>query len=184
MRENVFLTESGMTFGPFDADCFYHIEKAEEWKKLYDNGCKISECVVYRRNKNAWLSIEAKTTLANPHSPLDGGESFRNEIEEISEKLENSLDIFLKARLCNYTPEGFEQIDFRNAEIVFVLVIRNHQYDWLINVTEALNQEIQRQIRFNRLWNVRVLAINEETAARYGLVTRSEQQGLQPGSGF
>lgn len=170
MSESISFVESDMTFGPFPTDSLYRIENAAEFEVQYRNGCKMSEAVVCRPEKNSILSIEAKTSFANPRSAEHGGESFQVDVQEIVEKLENSIDFFLKAKLCDYVPGAFSAIDYRTVTLLLILVIKTHSPEWLPDVQDALNQQIRSERRFDKLWHTEIVVLNEEMARRRGLV--------------
>lgn len=45
MDSPIYVEESGMRFGPFDPEYFFHVEKAREYQKYYSQGVKVTEFV-------------------------------------------------------------------------------------------------------------------------------------------
>ena len=73
----VTIQESGMTFGPFQEDQIYWIEKASAYKSL-GQGIKSVE-FVYKKNADKLFFIEAKSSSPNPLR-----ESIDNYIKDIA----------------------------------------------------------------------------------------------------
>ena len=67
-------------------------------------------------------------------------------------------------------PIGFKDIDYKKIEIYFILVIKNHEKLWLKDVKDALEMAVKKAHRTNKIWNCKVLVINEEIAKRNHIV--------------
>ncbi len=52
---------------------------------------------------------------------------FREYINDIREKFENSLDLYVNMALKGEIPDLFKNIDYRNLEIIFILVIKDQK---------------------------------------------------------
>ena len=70
---------------------------------------------------------------------------FREYINDIREKFENSLDLYVNMALKGEVPDLFKNIDYRNLEIIFILVIKEQKKEWLGNVKDAMEMAV-----FNR----------------------------------
>ena len=166
----IYVTESEMKFGPLEETCFLHIEKNPYYGKI-QKGMRICEFIYYDVQKENLISLEAKKTAPNPKSEQveNPKEKFREYIHQIREKFENSLDLYLHMALQKEVPEKFQEIDYHTVEVVFVLVIKNHQKEWLKDVNDALQVAVSKTIRTGKIWKSKVLVLNEELAGNYCL---------------
>lgn len=169
-----FVTESEMKFGPYNEESFIYIEKHPRYERIQQD-MKMSELIYYNEDKKQLISLEAKKSAPNPHSterenPM---ERFREFIDEICEKFQNSLDLYTRLALEKDTPKGFFKIDYKETEIVFILVIKNHKKEWLGEVKDAIEMSVRRIHRLNKIWKCRVLVLNEEMALRNNLMVES-----------
>lgn len=167
-----YVIESGMKFGPFPADALIRIESSPQYVKI-QQGMHISEFIYYDKNKNRIISLEAKTTAPNPNSENveNPKEKFQEYINDIREKFENSLDLYVNMVLKKEIPSEFEDIDYKKTDILFILVIKNHEREWLKDVKDALEMAVRSVHRTNKIWKCKVLVINEEIAERSGLIS-------------
>lgn len=70
--------ESGMTFGPFEEENFFHIEKSEVYRQI-ESQVKIVEFVLLKQtgtNSQIWL-VEAKQSSPHPKEPRRLGFVFK-----------------------------------------------------------------------------------------------------------
>lgn len=95
---------------------------------------------------------------------------FREYINDIREKFENSLDLYVNMALKGEVPDLFKNIDYRNLEIIFILVIKEQKKEWLGNVKDAMEMAVRSVIRTNKIWKCKVLVINEEIAKKRKLI--------------
>lgn len=95
---------------------------------------------------------------------------FREYINDIREKFENSLDLYVNMALKGEIPDLFKNIDYRNLEIIFILVIKEQKKEWLGNVKDAMEMAVRSVIRTNKIWKCKVLVINEEIAKKRKLI--------------
>lgn len=162
---NKYITESDMKFGPFEENQLLHIEKIPQYVQI-QNGMHITEFVYYDKTAKKIISIEAKTTAPNPQSVISDNpqEKFKDYINTIREKFENSLDLYVKLALDKELPIGFRTIDYKKTDILFVLVIKEQRREWLPAVNEALNESIKSLNRLSKIWKCKVITINEEIA--------------------
>lgn len=56
-------------------------------------------------------------------------------------------------------------IDYKEIDIIFTLVIKYQQKEWLLHVQEALSRELNEYVRVNKIWKCKVIVLNEEQAA-------------------
>lgn len=95
---------------------------------------------------------------------------FREYINDIREKFENSLDLYVNMALKGEIPDLFKNIDYRNLEIIFILVIKKQKKEWLGNVKDAMEMAVRSVIRTNKIWKCKVIVINEEIAKKRKLI--------------
>ena len=95
---------------------------------------------------------------------------FREYINDIREKFENSLDLYVNMALKGEIPDLFKNIDYRNLEIIFILVIKKHKKEWLGNVKDAMEMAVRSVMRTNKIWKCKVIVINEEIAKKRKLI--------------
>ncbi len=158
--------DSGMCFSFLESDC-YRIEDSQTHKAVGD-GIKICECLVKR--KNSVLFIEAKTSFSNPRNHKD----FASNIQEIVDKLHNSICIYL-GLLCDRPfakkddlPLNLRPSAVKSSPFKCYLIIRNHQEDWLGSVDEALNIAMKHYKKIFAIEDIKVL--NEKLALKYNLI--------------
>lgn len=166
-----YVCESGMRFGPFSLDALIKMEEIPQYKAI-QQGAHMSEFIYYEEEKQRLISVEAKTTAPNPDSEAveDPKERFREYINDIREKFENSLDLYVNMALKGEIPDLFKNIDYRNLEIIFILVIKEQKKEWLGNVKDAMEMAVRSVIRTNKIWKCKVLVINEEIAKKRKLI--------------
>lgn len=166
-----YITESGMKFGPFPPEALIRIESIPQYRKI-QQGMHISEFIYYDKEKQRLISLEAKTTAPNPNSNAvdNPKEHFQKYIRDIREKFENSLDLYLNLALKKDIPSGFTRINYNKLEIIFILVIKNHERAWLKDVKDALEMAVRSVHRTNQIWKCKVLVINEDMARRSNLI--------------
>lgn len=88
-----FLEESGMTFGPFQEEAFWHIEESLAYKAIR-NSVRIAEFVWVRigeKGRTALWVVEAKSSTPRPETQPD----FDTFINEVREKCINAFFLSL-----------------------------------------------------------------------------------------
>ena len=169
------LTESGMEFGPFNGSDVYHVEKCITYMSL-NEPVKIAEFLLYRPGKRSdkILAIEAKTSAPNPTNKGD----YDSYVFDISEKLKNAFSLMWAVRFGRHGdypttfPEKFRQLNYSVAEFRFVVVVRNHQLDWLAPLQDSLKQTLAP---FCRVWGIKgapIAVLNGDGAIHQKLVSR------------
>ncbi|MFK4752128.1 hypothetical protein [Oceanobacter antarcticus] len=161
------ITESGMTFGPFDPDRVFRIEES-----AFLRGKQLKACeFVWLTPQDSLLLIEAKSSVPNPHtSPKEYDEFFTS----IFEKLDNSLQILAAGLLerhnelthqmgpmARVTPLGPER------RIMLYLVIPEMPDEYLPPFSDKLASVLKRQ---GQIWRAEVKVINKRLAGTVGLV--------------
>ena len=163
------IRESEMEFGPFAEDTVYQIEKSRLHESV--NNVKTVEFILMKGVREKALHfVEAKSS-----SPRPGGMNetrFDEFVDDISKKFLHSLNLYCSAIMnrhntVNDIPNSFKDAVFSDMAIKFVLVIKGHQIEWLPPVQEALNRKM---IGYSSIWNTQITVINDEMAARYGLI--------------
>lgn len=166
-----YVVESEMKFGPFEENMLLPVEKIPQYQAI-QQGMHMSEFIFYDSEKKHLISLEAKKSAPNPNSDKaeNPAEVFLEYINTIREKFENSLDLYANLALKNEIPDGFEQIDYKDIEVLFVLVIKNHEKKWLKDVKDALEMSVRKVHRTNKIWKCKVVVINEEIAKQIKLI--------------
>lgn len=160
------ITESGMTFGPFDPDRVFRIEESAF---LCSKSLKVCEFVWLTPQDNLML-IEAKSSVPNPRkSPQEYDEFF----VKIFEKLDNSLQI-LAAGFLGRNNELTQEIGSLAAinplgperRIMLYLVIPGIPDEHLPPFSDKMASILRRQ---SQIWRAEVRVINERLARKVGL---------------
>lgn len=169
------IQESDMIFR-FPEEVLFHIEESEAYKNAKHN-MHMSEFIYYKEENQCIISLEAKKSAPNPNSEKveNPTKVFHDYIYEICEKFINSLDLFFHMVLTNdrELPHGFDDIKYEGVDYLFVLVIKNHEKEWLNAVSDKLNQELQAYVRVHNIWKAKVIVINEEIAIAKRLAVKS-----------
>ena len=101
------IEESGMTFGPFHEDHFFHIEKCNAYLEI-QNKVKMVEFILNKQNRGGdqiWL-IEAKQSAPRQENKDD----WANYLGELKEKFENRLSLFIALCLKRHTDPEFREL--------------------------------------------------------------------------
>ena len=157
--------ESDMPFLFENEDEVFRIEGSKIYKSLGKN-VKAVDFILHRNNR--LRLIEAKSTVSKKENKTD----FDDDIQPICEKFVHSLDLYFAIILerqkdeYNEVPEAMKNANIATAEILLLLVIKNHRAKWLLPISEELTRKLRRQIK---TWNLKVKAINEITAQEWGL---------------
>jgi len=125
------ITESGMTFGPFEDDQFFYIEKSEVYRRVQE-GIKVAEFTLIRKEERnqplVWI-VEAKSSSPQPSNKID----FDDYIQEIKQKLLNAFSLTVATVLKRHyndlpqLPGKFKKLNLTSANFVFILVIKGHK---------------------------------------------------------
>lgn len=172
------IIESGMTFGPYSDGYCFHIEKSETIKKLNKSarkseGVQIAELlllVLENELPNIWV-IEAKSSSPDPNNP-----NFDNYINEIKDKLSNSLSLFFALYLKRYPTneselsKNFQQTNMSVVNFNLVLIINGHNEEWLPPLQDALKKSLKPTVKIWNLSPTSVKVVNDNGARELGLI--------------
>lgn len=157
-----------MIFGDFDEGKIFEIERSKMHNKI-GNGIKVVEFVLLR-NENELNFIEAKSS--SPRPTKQNAIRFNEFIEEISDKFIHSFNLFYSAILKRNKHYGeinnnFFELDNSQIKLKFILVIKGHEIEWLLPVSDALKKKLSYQ---NTIWKSEVIVMNDKIANKYNLV--------------
>ena len=176
------ISESGMTFGPYDKDYFFHIEKSNLYRDVSrNNGVKIAECLFLKNvaNKLVLNIIEAKLS-----SPRPSGVSFNKYICQIRDKFINALSLCYAAYLGRHgdlreeLPLHIKSMNLSQITIKFVLVINGHPKDWLPPINDALTKLLRPTTKTWGISQNAVVVLNDEMALNRGFISSVETCNL------
>lgn len=155
------IEESGMKFRGYDERDIFRIEKSRQYiETLRDRGIKICEFLLSTGNKIVFM--EAKTSAPNSKNIED----YDKFINEVKEKMSNSLSLYGNILLGRYSgdgvPENLSLKAFLEKHIIFLLLVKEAEEEWLINVRDDLNS---RMNDIMRIWKIqRIMVLNEKKA--------------------
>jgi hypothetical protein len=167
---SVCISESGLLFGDYDDGNVFPMEKSQIYKDL--EGCSKTVEFVLRLTAGKIYFVEAKSSSPKPGSEND----FNVFINEISRKIEHSLDIFFALvvkRIKDVKGEfsrSFQKTDYSGIEVAALLVINGHKTEWLPPIKDALMSKLKRIIK---TWNIQVIVLNHELAEDYCLIKKT-----------
>jgi hypothetical protein len=170
----VSIIESRMTFGPYDVNHCFNIEKSQLYKTL-GPGIRIAEFALLRLTGNGsaevWL-IEAKSSAPQPMTLPQ----FDDYIAEITQKMCNTVQILMAAVLNRHanTTElsaNFKALTLATTRFKCILVINGHQEAWLPPLQEALVKALTPLVKTMALGPKSVAVMNEVIARQHGLIT-------------
>jgi len=161
-------------FGPYpDGHCF-EIENSAILKKIndkakQDEGVKIAEFLLLRtENGKASISIiEAKSSAPQNDDKY---------INDVQEKLSNSLSLFIAIYLQRHSKNNselsdfFKQTELSNVNFILILAIQSCEESWLPPLQEKLKKALKKTAR---IWNIdlnSVIVLNEAGAKKHGLI--------------
>lgn len=175
--------ESGMRFNFDEGKCFL-IEKDEKLRKLIS----VKRCECVSQIKDLVAFIEAKTSspknveLDREKLSYDGKElpdnwclktNFDRYIEDISAKFQDSF-FFVKASLEGWHGQDKKEeleskFKLTNRNIIFVLIIKNAEKDWLAQIKDSIVNNLRH---FLKAWNISdtsVKVVNPDLADIIGI---------------
>jgi hypothetical protein len=162
------IEESNMIFGDFEEDKIFKIEKSKLYNKI-GSGIKVVE-FIFLKNENELDFIEAKSS--SPRPTKENYIRFNEFINEISDKFIHSFNLFYSAILkrnkdYEELSSNFFELDNSRVKLKFILVIRGHEIEWLLPISDALKKKLSYQ---NTIWRSEVIVMNDSIANRYDLV--------------
>lgn len=168
------FTESEMTF-EFKDDYLYRIEKSSLFSQEGDGKNKVTgystcECIV--KIEDEVVFIEAKTSFADPAS--DEGKTFCKRIEEIDSKFRDTMSVFHAARLRHPQEQKFGSelwnTKLEKATYELILIIRNHDKEWLQPVSDSLKSRLKPFLRLWRIADTNIKVYNEQLARKHNII--------------
>ena len=161
------ICESGMHF-LCDPRYTFFVEKY-----VHGTGLQGVKSVEFIRKKSPGLIclVEAKTSAPHPKEPSP--DNFKQFIGEIAQKAIDGFSLLLSVIISRRNADLGEllaSVDYAKTDFCFVLVIKNHEKDWLPDVHDALKEYLRH---FFTAWNWGsrpVLVLNEEMAVQCGLI--------------
>lgn len=165
----VSVKESGMEFGPFDNNDFFHIEKSQLYITL-GSGVRIGEFALIRDENSVWL-VEAKSSFSNEDNHVD----FRKNIDEIVEKLTNSFHLLISGILSRHIhahelSEKFRNLPLNRTKFALILVINNAEKEWLQPINYALTKSLSPLAKTFALGAQPVIVLNDTLARSKNLI--------------
>lgn len=165
---NVNIPESGLEFGPFDANNIFQIEKSSAVTAL-GTGIKKVEFILMLATKqgSTVCFIEAKSSIPRETTAFFG---------DIKTKMIHSLTLWLLAvvkrqpALHKDLPPAMRHVADAAKPCMLILVIPPMPSHALVGASEKFRQIMAPDLR---LWNIgaqNVRVLNEEKARLYGLV--------------
>jgi len=159
--------QSGMDF---IAENSFHIEKANVYKNIGE-GVRSVEFIQIRNNKLYF--VEAKTSFPNPNNPNEDNKvRFKNEIDDICEKFIHSLNLFASIKM-GVTEDCFhsELIKPEKVSLIFLLVIKNHKFEWCRPIKGKLEEELPHYLK--QIWKPSIYVLNHQKAIEQGFVVNT-----------
>lgn len=162
------IRESDMDFGDYEDNKVFKIEKSKLKRKLGD-GFKIVEFIALTK-EDKLVFIEAK-----PVGYIKSVEMkhYSNKLNELSEKFENSIDIFFSIytnRLIDSKNEVgliLKTTNYTEKEIICYLVIKDACNSLCAIVNNDLNLKMRKKLS---IYNIQLLVINSDTARYFKLI--------------
>jgi len=168
------IDESEMTFGPFDEEFFFHIERSEVYIGIAEN-VKMVEFITYKQQPvgiHRIMLVEAKQSSPHPANIND----WDVYITDLKEKFENGLCLFIALCLKRHVdpefPDSMQHIDLSTNQFLLTLVIKGHRPDWLAPLRDALKLKLLPLQKTLNLGPNPVMVLNDELAATMGLISK------------
>lgn len=158
------IQESGMTFGPFEENQVYQIEKSEAYTGLGE-GVKVVE-FIYRPGKDKIFFVEAKKSSPMPKNKNE----FERFIGDIVQKFTHSFNLWLTLNLNrrkDVISDDILDVSTERQIFRFVLVINGHEKAWLPPIKAAIERKMLVEIK---IWGHVIIVINEKQAAERRLI--------------
>lgn len=167
-----YIEESGMRFGPFMPGDIFPIETSTVYRQLGDTYKTVEfVCLKGEKENRRLLFIEAKSSSPNPNNRESP--AFDRWIGDVAEKFRDSWQLFLAAKTgirdASEVGTTIRETPLSQCRVLFVLVISNHELEWLPPVRDALAVQLRKLIG---LWKIQVIALNREIALSRKLITR------------
>ena len=165
--------ESGMTFGPYDKNDVFRIEKSELYQKVFIHDLRTLEFVIWHNENLVFLEAKASTPdYRNTNESDEKKKKYKKFINSIAEKFEDSIDLYFSLITGRQIDSDFSEkllkLDYSKINIVLVVVIKNAYGESLIHYKDKLNTMLKVKMK---VWNIKnILFIDEEKAQEKGFV--------------
>jgi hypothetical protein len=166
----MFITESGMKFGPYNNDQCFDIEHSRLYASISNAGVKTAEFLVLKNEQSNCPQIlevvEAKSSTPSP----GGKENFDDFISQIRDKFVNALTLCLATCLNRHPkfhgelPGLIQKMDLSQIQVRFVLVIQGHREDWLQPIDDSLNKAMRSTLKIWGFSHKAVVVLNDDMA--------------------
>lgn len=187
-EEPISFEESGVTFGYFNRNYCFRIEKSDFYKNtLQQHGIKTTEFLLLRDNK--LFVVEAKTSTPNPSSKdlhktcsiCDNKTTGWNiYLDALLKKYNDTLSMQVLLNLnrldnTNVLPSNFI-FNWQDIPIYLVLVITSEEEhyrnkDFINHIQILLRQKMKSLLK---LWNVELLVLNKEMAIKRKFILQNQ----------
>ena len=163
----VIIDESGLKLGEYRKENVFHIEVCPQYtKRIRQMGIKTCELVLLKKGK--FCFIEAKNTCPNQITAESSEEAkinYNDYVQEITEKMRDSLNLYANILLQRYSQEGLsEQMrDVKDLNIYLVLIVKSADRAWLDPFRDKFRKELSKEMR---IWNIQEFFILNEEQAR------------------
>lgn len=168
------ISESEMNFGKFEESKLFYIETSKVYKEL---GSEIKTVEFILKRNNSIVFLEAKKTcpnVANRYESKEKYEKFEKYYSSVVEKFISSLQVYLATILKNDKDisdvgEELRSVNnIRDNQLKFILVLKTAKDEsWLAGPLAELKN---RLLNIRKIWNVKVIVLNEELAKEYKLI--------------
>ena len=167
------IEESGVEFGDFNPNDFFHIEKSAYL--VHTENIKRCEFIWLNRNKNTLFFVEAKSSAPDPTKKED----FDIYIAKIVSKFSNSVQLFAFGalgkiqQLDDEIPDGIKSVDWASVRCKLLLIIPTYcdeKAKWLPPLAEVIRKEMKVQ---RKLWDIPysdIVVVNMKQARQYNLL--------------
>ncbi len=163
---DVTILESDMTFGPYEKENVFYIEKCNQYIKLQPHGIKTCEFILLRKNKI--IIVEAKKSCPN-YSNSDKTD-FTKYVDDIVIKFRDTLSLITNIILENYKQTGLSPLilkSFRSRlmdkQICPVLVVKTAQPKWLVDYPDVFRQALKHEMK---IWKMKDFYVVNESKAK------------------
>ena len=171
---NVYISESDMTFGPFDQDRLFHIDKSDVYRQIGENVKTVE--YIYLNDRKTLQLVEVKTSMPNIDTRSESQEKqekYEKDYQDLTDKFVHSVNLLTAVLLGKHgqmqdVGETLASISsFRDIRFCFILVVRNSEDQWLAGPKAELDYRLKA---FRKIWKADVIVLNEELAKKKGLL--------------
>ncbi|MDB9315392.1 hypothetical protein PN462_19915 [Spirulina sp. CS-785/01] len=166
------IFESGMKFGPYPVDHYFHIEKSATYQNIQSH-VKMAELLVLHPSDTSKVDIiEAKSSSPRPETQPN----FQEFIIEIRDKLTNALNLYMATYLKRHPtsselPIPFQKLKLDNTQFRLIVIINGHREEWISPLQDALRKFLKPTVKTWSLSPNNVLVLNDSLAKKYGLIS-------------